>query len=74
MTASALVPDDELFLRIKDVLSILKKANVTIGRATFDAWVKKGSFPKPKYRFGNSPIWTMTQFKDWLRQCVANAK
>lgn len=59
------------FLRIKDILEILKKANVKISRTTFDRWRKEGSFPKPDYQFGGSCRWTMDTFKKWLAACVA---
>ena len=60
------------FLRIKDILEILKQANVTISRTTFDRWRKEGSFPKPDYQFGQSCRWTMVTFKSWLTACIAN--
>jgi predicted DNA-binding transcriptional regulator AlpA len=68
------IPDSEKLLYVSDILAILKKANVVVSRQTFYKWVKEKTFPESTYRFGLKKVWTMTQFKEWLQNCVEKAQ
>jgi len=66
--------EDSKWLKLNDIIGILKKAGVAVSRGTFDRWVKIGYFPTHDIRIGASKRWTEQSFKDWLKQCVADAQ
>lgn len=67
------IKTDRLMTR-SEIMATLSRANLNISRTTMDRWLKSGYFPQPDFVIGRSGRWIERTFKEWLRQCVADAK
>lgn len=64
---------DHLF-NITGILTMLKRVNVSVSRNTFYRWLASGYFPPADYVLGRSKRWTERSIKQWLTQCVQDAR
>lgn len=56
-----------------EIMSVLRKANLSSSRATMDRWIKSGYFPAPDFVIGRSGRWIERSFKAWLQKGVDDA-